>query len=801
MFANLRYAGRMVRLNPGFAVVAIVTLALGIGATTAMFTVLDGVMLKPLRYPDADRIVAIGSRFTDSGRTIWRSTGGDLEDLRADSAFEAFSFYFGGEMGVQFRHNAEFAGVYLADPNFFRVFSLAPIAGRTFAADDAGRAAVVGASFAQRNFGSASGALGQSVQVEGVAYEIVGVMPAFFDFPKQAQVWAAASPTPSNRNRTSYNYRAVAKLAPGISEQNANARLQATAGRLAAVYPDSNRNKDFPAASLQAQLTAPVRSTLLVLMGAVGLVLLIACANVANLMLARAASLSRELAVRAPLGAGRSHLVTQLLTESMVLALAAGLLGVGLAASGTRILLAASAQFIPAPLLGGIGLDWRVLAFAIGASLATSVLFGVAPAWQSSGVQLQDALRLGGTRGLLGAGSSGLRNALVVAQISLSLMLAIGAGLLFRTVLALQHIELGYRTEGILVAYAHAPAHTLPEALEAGRSFDRLFERLRSLPGVLGSGGAMGLPSGPYGSNGSYGIEGKHAFGGDFRKLPWANFSLASPDYFSTMGIPVLRGRVFNDGDAYDRTAVVVISDSVARQQFPHEDPIGHRITAGLDPQSGKGMTIVGVVGDVRQNSPAEQPSPALYMPLLQHPFHGNEIATVVRTAGNPEALIPAVQKTIQALNPEVAVKFAPMTVVVGDSIGAQRFRTWLASGFAIVALLLALSGMYAVMSYVTELRKSEFGLRSALGAQPGSIVRLVLGGATRVAAAGVAAGIALSLAASRLLGAMLFGVTTTDTTTYLVVTAVILPVIVLAAALPAWRASRVDPLVALRND
>jgi putative ABC transport system permease protein len=798
--ADVRYAVRMLRLNPGFAAVAIITLALGIGATTAMFTVLDGVVLKSLRYPDANRIVALKTKFTNRGRSIWTLTGGDLEDLRADkSSFEAFSFFVGGEQGIQLAKGAEYVGAYMVNPEFTKVFAVAPIAGRALLADDAGRGAIVSAGFAQRNFGSPAAALGQTIRLEGVSYDVVGVMPAFFDFPKQAQVWIAVSPIPENRNRNSYNYRSVAKLQPGVSLGTVNARLQAISSRLAAAFPRDNSNKDFEVVALQDQLTAPVRSTLFILMGAVGLVLLIACANVANLMLARATARSRELAVRAAMGAKRGKLVSQLLSESMVLAVSACVLGILLAAWGTKALLAVGSQFVPAPLLGDINLDWRVLAFALTAALLTSVLFGIAPAWQATRVNLQDALKQGGARGSLGAGSSVLRSSLVVAQIALSLTLAIGAGLLFRTMLALQHADLGFHTEGVLVAYAHAPAHTLPESLDAGRFFDDLFARVRQIPGVISAAGAMGLPTGQYGSNGYYAVEGKHTFGGDLRKLPYADFSLASPAYFSTIGMRLLKGRDFNDGDVYERPFVVIISESVARQVFANEDPLGHRIQCGLD--SPNWMTIVGVVSDVRQDSPAAPPGPALYMPLRQHPFRANELELVVRTSGNPEALVPSVQNTIRQMNPEVATKFTTMTELVGESISAQRFRTALASSFAGLALLLALSGMYAVMSYVTARRTSEFGLRSALGAQSGNIMGLVLAGAAKLAAIGVIAGLVLSLFASRLLTAMLYGVKTADVVTYALVVATVLPVIVLAAALPAWRASRVDPLIALRNE
>jgi predicted permease len=797
---DIRYAARGLKFSPGFAIVAALTLAVGIAVTTAMFTVVDGILLKPLRYPDADRIVALNTHWTDSGKTSPRTTGGDLEDERTDTAsFEAFSYYHGGELGVQLKNSALFVGTYDVDPDFFRVFGVPPLAGRTFAPDDAGRSMVVGVRFAERNFGSATAALGEIIRVEGVDYQVVGVMPAMFEFPKEAQVWAAISPLPTNRNRSAYNYYTVGKLKPGITPEMADAHLAGIAARLAASFPDTNRNKTFVVRGLQDQLAAPVKSSLLLLMGAVALVLLIACANVANLMLARSTARTREIAIRCALGASRVAVVRQLLTESLVLALAAGALGVVLAAFAVRGMLQVSGRFLPPSLVGDIRVDWRILVFAALASLATSVIFGIAPAWQATKVDLQEALKQAAGRGAVGSGRSRLRSGLVVAQIGLSVTLTVGAGLLFRTLLALNSSDMGFRTEGILVTYAHAPARDLNDALRAGRFFDDVFDRVHRLPNATAVGGAMGVPTGQYGSNGFFAIEGKQTFGGDFRKLPHADFSLASPGYFSTMGIPLLAGRDFNEGDDYERPFVVIVSKSVAVQDFPHEDPIGHRIQCGLD--SDKWMTVVGVVGDVRQDSPASVPGPVLYMPLRQHPFHGNEIQIVVRTSADPASLVPSVQSTIRQMDPEVALKFQTLPEMIGESVAAPRFRTVLAITFAGVALLLALAGMYAVMSYLTVQRTAEFGVRMALGARPADVLRLVLGRAARLGAVGVCFGLVLSVVTGRLLASMLFGLKSTDIATYSLVIGLVLPVVIAAAALPAWRASRVDPVVALRNE
>jgi predicted permease len=805
LIQDVRFGLRMLRKNPGFAAVAAITLALGIGATTAMFTVVNGTVLKSLGYPDADRIVTINTHWTDSSLTIPTVTGGDLQDLRTTTdCFGALSYFDGGEFGVQLSHGAEFVGIYQVDPGFFNVFEVPPMAGRTFVTADAGRAAVVGSAFALRNFGSVSAALGQIARIDNTAYEIVGVMPSSFQFPRQAQMWAAVSPIPWNINRTSFNYRAVARLQPGASLAPVNARLLSIANRLAVAFPNSNRNKIFRVVPLQRELAAPVRATLLILLGACGLLLLIACANVANLILARSSVRSRELAVRAVLGAGKMRLILQLLCESMILAVGSGLLGIALAVWGTKGLLVLGAKFLPAPLLIDIRFDWRVLTFATAVTFFTSILFGIAPAFHATRINLQDAIKQGGTHGSLGGVRSRLRDSLVISQIALALLLAISATLLFRTILTLRGAKLGYRAEGVLVTYAHAPAHTLDENLRAGRFFDELFARLRRLPGAVSVAGAMGMPAGQYGSAGYFAIEGQQAwdggnFRGDYRKYPRGIFALASPGYFATMGMALVQGREFTEADVYDQRFVAIVSESLARTYFPHGDAIGHRVICGFD-ATGKWMTIVGVVGDVRQAGPMDDLGPELYMPLRQHPYMANEAQVVIRTSGTPQALIPAVQKTIREMDPEVAVKFTTMEDMVADSISAQRFRAELAATFAALSLLLALSGVYAVMSYVTAQRTAEFGLRSALGAQPANIVRLVLGGAARVAA-GVFIGLLLSIFAERVISSMLYGVRATDGPTYAVVTLIVFPVVLMAAALPAWRASRVDPMVALRHE
>ena len=775
---------RGVRRNPGFAVLSIVTLALGIGISTAVFSVVNGVLLQPLQFPEPDRIVRVNTRTTDYPNGS-KMTGGDFVDVRAENqVFDAISIYFGGEIGVQLRDRAEFTGIFWVNPEFFTIFGQQPAAFTD-------SSAVVGEAFAVRNFGNPQRALGQSIRVENRVYEIASVLKGP-RFPANAQIWLPAPYVPESSNRSSYNFRAVAKLKTGVSIAQAQANLDHIAAQLASAFPKTNQGKTFAPVPLREQLTGSIQSTLYLLLGAVLLVLLIACANVSNLLLARATVRAREIAVRAALGASRSVIVRMLVLESITLAALGGVLGIVLAYWGTQALL----HFAPAdlPRANEIHLDYAVLAFAMGLSLLSAMVFGVLPALHASRVEFS-------SRGVLRGGSHRLRNCLVVAEIALSFVLATGAGLFFRSFLALNAVDMGFRQDNVLVMYAHAPAKGLTQFVNVAHSFvDKLLPSLAAMPGVNSTAAVMGLPTGQYGSNGSYSVVGKQTMR-DGEKLPESNWSLTSPNYFAAMHIPLLGGRDFTARDQYGAPGVVIISESAARQSLQGEDPIGRQLLCGLDEATMKPMTIVGVVGDVRQSSPGSPPQPTLYMPMEQHPYHSNELQVIVRTDSAPPTMTSAVRKAAYDLNPEMAVRFTTMEEMVSDSIAAPRFRTFLASTFALLALLLAMAGIYGVMSYVVTQRTSELGLRMALGAARGDVIGLVLSRAALLAAGGLAIGAGLSLAVSRLVAAMLFGLNATDPATYAMVLVSVGGIAILAAAGPAWRASRIDPMVALRQE
>ncbi|MBI3209384.1 MAG: ABC transporter permease [Candidatus Solibacter usitatus] len=780
---------RTLRRNPGFALVAIFTLALGIGANTAIFSVVHGVLLRPMEFRDPDGIVQLVTKFQDTGRVTPRMTGGDLTDVRESPALEAVSLYFGGEMGVQLRDSAEFTGVVFVNPEFFSIFRLAPAHGRFFTQDEHGRAAVVSASFARRHFGSAPEAIGRSISVEMMPREIVGVVDEF-RFPRQSEIWICAPRRAANANRSSFNYSVVARLKSGMGETQQ--ALDAVSARLATEFPATNRDKKFQAVSLREQLTGPVRTMLAFLLGSVALVLLAACANVANLLLARMPGRAREIAVRSALGADRRRLVRQMLVETSVLGLIGGVCGVFLAWISLDALLALAPNL---PRMQEVRISQPVLWFTLAVSLLSSILFGLTPALAGTRGNIVDALKQAGARGSIGAPKRQLRRALVIVEIALAVLLSYAAGALFRSMMALHDAELGYRADHVLVMYAHAPARELKEYVGVTRMFDSLYAALQDLPGVQRAAGAMGLPTGQYSSNGGYAVEGVHR-GVEGEEMPQAGFRLASPNYFSTMGIPLLRGRDFDNRDQYSSPFVAIISQTLARQSFARKDPIGKRIRCGLD--SPQWMTVIGVVGDVRQASPAAKPDAELYMPLAQHPYHANEQQVVLRTSVHPSALAEVVRAKVREMHPSMAVKLVTMQSMVDNSIAVPRFRATLTGLFAGMALLLVLAGVYGVMSCLAQERRVEAGLRMALGASPVDILRMMLAESASLAVAGAAIGVLLCFFARRLLESQMAGLTSAPPLAYVFALAAVFAVTLLAAFAPAWRAARTDPARAL---
>ena len=793
---NLRMALRsLFRKDLGFTAGAVLILALGIGANTAVFSVVNAVLLRPLDYRDADRIVTLWSLNQQSG-TRYNVSGPDYHDWQSQStAFEAVAYHFyDGETSLGIGSTAEYADVAGVTGDFFRVMGTAPALGPGLTAGKPGvPAVVISDRLWKRSFHGDANVLGRNVRLMAREFVVTGVMPAGFHFPGQTDVWFDASLSEETTSRTAHNYRPVARLKPGVSARQADAQLKAIAGRLERQYPE-NKNKSAAVVPLKQYLVGEVQTTLYVLLAAVALVLLIACANVSGLLLARAAGRTREMAVRAALGASRWAIARQLLAESLLLAgLAAGA-GFILGVWGTEALVRLAPPGIPR--LEEVHVDPRVLGFALALSLGACVLCGLAPGLQAARVDLNEALK-SGARNIAGGGGR-LRRWLVAAEIALSVVLLAGATLLLRSFVRLTQVDLGIRAENVLAGAMDVPAGDLESARTATTFYTRLLPELRTLPGVVAVGASQTLPDGPSGSNGGYLLEGRPM--PPPGEMPYAGFRIVSPGYFETLRIPLRAGREFHEGDRYEAPFVAIVNEAFVRQTFrAGEDPLGRKVLCGLD--SDNPMTIVGVAADVRENGPASAAGPELYMPYTQHPMHGSSLRVLLRTQGDPASLANAVRTKAREIRTDVPMRFSTVESIVSGAAAAPRFRTLLLGIFAGVAVALAMAGIYGLMAYMVARRSAEIGIRMALGARERDVMRMVLAYGLGVAAPGVLAGLAGALAASRLLESVLFGVQPADPATYAVAGAALLAVSAAAGLAPALRAASIDPAAALRRE
>jgi predicted permease len=803
LFQDLRFALRMLVKNPGFTVIAVLVLALGIGANTAMFSVVNAVLLKPLAYSEPDRIVSLATLWTKSGHKGQVSAPDYLDWHDQSDAFESTAAYNHDDtsvgIGTGSGATAEYEHVATVTADFFSVFGMPPAIGREFSADElklgmAG-AAIVSYGYAVRHFGEAGEALGKPLRIGGKSLPIIGVMPLGFRFPENTDLWIPADPyEPGVTSRSANNYKAVARLRAGVALDQAQTQMSAIGSRLEQKYPDSNTGKNVAVTLLRDQMVSDFRLTLYLMLAAVGVVMLIACANLANMLLAKAVGRTREMAIRAAVGAGGARIVRQLITESVVLAMVSGLLGVALAYWGSRVLVALAPADVPR--LAEASIDGRVLLFALGVSLVASLLFGLAPALQVLRVDLNTALKQSVQRTGGGSLADRMRQTLVVTEIALSVILVAGAGLLIKSFVALQNVSLGFQTERVLVVETSVPASDLESARSATRFYKDLLPRLRAIPGVLDA-GAIGVAPGQTRSDGGYYID--HLPATFTVTAPNAVFSVVAPGTLATVGVPLRGGRDFNEGDTYDAPFVAVINEALARQAFPNRDPVGHLIFCGLD--SMNPMKIVGIAGNTRQYGPSAEPSPEIFMPYEQHPQPSTDLSLLVRTSMPPGAIVSAVREKIHEASADVPAKFTTMEAVASESIAAPRFRTLLLGIFAGLAVCLALAGVYGVMSYVVGQRSNEIGLRMALGASPGDVMRLVLRQTLFLAGMGIAIGLAGAVAVAQLLTSMLFGVKATDPATYAVVVTLIVLAALAASYIPARRAMRVDPMIALRYE
>ncbi len=795
---DIRFALRTACRNPGFIAVAIVTLALGIGANTAMFSIVSGVLVRPLPFAHPDRLVQL-SQF-DARNGVGPVSYRDLEESRKQSpAFETMIAYGNTSKNLLDVPDPERIQTVWAERGLFRMLGVAPIVGRTFQEGDPLDVVVLGAGLWKRRFGSDPSCIGRKITLDREPYTVIGVMPESFQFPYRASLTELWIPwQPPLQFAANRNYRvdaAVARVKPGIALDAARRQLSVISKRLEQQYPETNRGRGALLVPLSEIVVGRMRASLLTLLGAVVLVLLIACANVANLLLARAARRTHETAVRAALGASRGRLVQQFLTESVLLSIAGGLTGLLIAVNGAGLVLKLGASQIPRS--WEIGLDWRVLSFLLASSVASGIAFGILPALAASRISVQTALKQAGASQAVGAGRAGwsgrrLRDGLVVAEIALSFVLMVSAGLLLRAFLRLQNTPAGMVADNVLTLHMTAALKDYPAPGSYGRYLQQLEQRVREIPGVRSAGFIQFLPLQNWGWNGFFSITGRPA---QAAQPPRAELRYVTPGYFHALGIPLRSGRLFTERDTLQGELVILINEALARKYFPNEDPVGRRTDRG---------PIVGVVGDVRTSRLDTPATPEIYYCFAQNAAATSDagVSLVVSAQSRPEALANAVRDAIHQVNPhQVIYDVKTMERVLADSLADMRLYVWLIALFAGLAVLLAVSGVYAVVSFTVTARTQEFGLRVALGAGEAQILRLVLGHGSSLVATGLALGAAGTLAASRLLKSLLSGVTSTDAATLAGVSVLLAAVGLAACLVPARRAMRVDPNVALKYE
>ncbi|HEY9506595.1 MAG TPA: ABC transporter permease [Gemmatimonadales bacterium] len=796
---DVRYAVRQLIRSPGFTAVAVLTLGLGIGANTAIFSVVNAVLLRPLPYPEPSRLVDVAER-RPIGTTNAVSYQNFL-DWRKDGALESMALLRTQSFNVGGADRPERVAGALVSADYFRVLGLDPAAGRYFLGgeDTPGRdrVAVISHGLWQRRFAGDPRAVGGSLTVDGRALTIVGVAPAGFRFPEETELWTPVSlDDPSLLEaRGLHAYQVIGRLGQGRTLEHASARLQAVAARLAAEYPASNRHWGVAIVPLQESLVHELRPTLLVLLGAVGFVLLIASANVAGMMLARGAARRRELSIRAALGAGRWQLVRQLLTESALLTLLGGGLGIGLAAWGVDALVSLAPPGLGPPHAAVI--DAGVLAFTFGVAALTSLVFGLLPAVQTARWGGEAALtETGRTTG--GVDRQRTRRLLVAGEIALALLLLVGAGLMVQSFRRLLAVDPGFRTANVVSARLALPRTGRDTAQIIG-FYGELVDRTRALPGVNAAAAVSYLPLSRVGARYSFSVEGQSF--PEPQQRPSSSFNVVTPGYFATLDIPLLQGRDFTVQDRWSGPAVVVVNQALAHRFWPNERAVGKRLTLDDDPdEPSDWMTVVGVVGDTRHRSLVDEVMPQIYAPEAQVGLE--EMALVVRTPLAAAAVAPAIRSLVASLDPEVPVADIHQLAGIRDaSISTDRFRTLVLGAFGLLALALAGVGVFGVISYGVVQRTKEIGIRIALGARRGEILRLVVGEGLVTVAGGIAAGLVAGAALSRLLVTLLYQVKPWDPATFVAIAAVIAGAALAACVLPARRALRVDPAVALRSE
>jgi putative ABC transport system permease protein len=808
LLQDLRFGIRVLAKSPGFTLVAVITLALGIGANSAIFSVVNAILLRSLAYEEPERLVLINHDYpklnlkasvSAYGYTHYRDTARSFENIAAVSGWPA---------NLTGQGEPERVAGYQVTPNFFAIFGIAAARGRTFTPeeDQAGRSRVIVLSdnFWQRRFAADPNILNQTVTLNGEGYTVVGIMPPGFEFGREfgqtVDLWKPIVFTNeqlSPGNLTNEYLSVVARLNPGVAFDQAQAELDLIADNLRQQYMQGRDRSSWGLAmqSLRELVVGDIRVALLVLLGAVGFVLLIACANVANLLLARAAARQKEIAIRAAMGAGRFRIIRQLLTESMLLALVGGGLGLALGLWGVDLLVSLNEASIPRA--NEIGLDGNVLAFTLFVSLLTGAIFGLAPAIQISRTDLHETLKEGGRSGGGGVRHR-VRNGLVILETALALVLLIGAGLLIKSFMQLQRVDPGFRPQGLLVMQLALPNFRYKEPRQIDAFYKQALDEIRALPGVETAGATSVLPLSGMNSSGSFQIEGRVVPPGEMS--PHGARWSVTHDYFEAMGIPLVRGRYFSERDTSDAPGVAIIDEGMARKYWPDEDPVGKRIVFEGTRDNPRWREIVGVVGHVKHTSLDGESRVQYYIPHPQRPAPGMFLA--VRTAADPTSLAGAVRGVIQGLDKDLPVfRVRTMDQLVYDAMARQRFSMFLLGIFGALALALAAVGLYGVMAYSVTQRTHEIGIRMALGADRRDVMKMVVGQGMILSLAGLGIGLVAAYGLTRLMSALLFGVSATDPLVFVVISLALAAVAFLASFIPALRATRVDPVVALRYE
>ena len=813
LLQDIRYSFRTLRASPGFTTIAVLTLALGIGATTAIFSVVYGVLLRPLPYPRPDRLVAVYEVNT-RGRPA-RLADPNFDDFRDQSkSFETIAKYRSDISSVAGASEPTRTSVASVSSEFLKVFHVAPVRGRDFAASDdqvgAARTVIVSYRYWRTYLGARDDLSQAYLKIDGTSYAVIGVLPSGFAFPANADLWTAIDVDGENHSRTSHNASAVARLKDGVTVTQANTEISAIARQIhnASTEQGEYLLKDGMAMPLRTALTGDARQPLFILLGAVGFLLLVACANVANLLLAQATARERELALRSALGAGRGRLVRQLLTETLILSVAGGGLGVLAAYWGVTRLVALAPTNLPR--LDEVSINGAVLAGALVLATLVASGLGVFVASRATSTDLRGTLVEGG-RG--SAGSRGTQRAgrvIVAAQIAITMVLVVGAGLLGRSLLKVLAVNPGFRVDNIVTMDVSLPwVSDLGERARQGRFYADLIGRLERIPGVAGIGAASalpmdgGLPDGMFvemspGANPKTFDDLRPLFAQ--KELQGnADFAVATAGYFHVLGIPLIKGRLFEDRDGPDAPHVAVISEALARLRWPNQDPLGRVIEFGNMDGDLRVLTVVGVVGDTHEDGLERPPAPTIYVNLYQRPRAVMTVA--MASTADPQLITTAARQILHDADPELPPRFRTLSQVYSASLGSRRFNVILTTAFGLTALILATAGVFGVMAYAVSRRTREIGVRVALGAASADVLTMILGQGARTIGVGVGLGVGISLALTRTVQSLLFGVTATDPVTFGAVTVLLVGTALAACYIPARRATKVDPMIALRAD